>query len=362
MQMDFEGPGKNLNKAEIDKNVNDEFSSAYSKRPTIRHKYFTRIGDLKLKPPQWLIDDIIEQGALIGLVGASGCGKSFLAVDMACSIASDAAFHGRKVRTGTVLYIAGEGQRGITARVEAWCRSNNIDVEQLDLHISANAIPMHDKVAIDQILKEIYYLSDVGLIIIDTLARTFGGYNENSTQDMNHFITNCDMLKSNKRSVMIVHHSGHNGERARGNSSFYAALDAEIFLRKTKNDIIASCTKMKDAPDFDDLNFLLMPYDLDVDGTEFQSCYLQEVARSERPARLSANQKLAFDTLISGTKGSVPQKSLHLEAWRSLFYAGHTGDSEDTKKKAFQRARESLVTTGLIDVENNYYSIRDSGT
>ena len=84
MQMNFEPPGKNWNKAEIDKKVNDEFSSAYSKRPTIPHKYFTRIGDLKLKPPQWLIDDIIEQGALIGLVGASGCGKSFLAVDMAC--------------------------------------------------------------------------------------------------------------------------------------------------------------------------------------------------------------------------------------------------------------------------------------
>ena len=58
---------------------------------------------------------------------------------------------------------------------------------------------------------------------------------------------------------------------------------------------------MKDAPDFDDLNFLFMPYDLDVDGTEFQSCYLKEVARSLRPARLSANQKLALDTLISGT-------------------------------------------------------------
>ena len=295
------------------------------------------------------------------MVGASGCGKSFLAVDMACSIASDAAFHGRKVRTAKVLYIAGEGQRGITARVVAWCRSNNIDVGQLNLHISANAIPMHDKVAIDQILQEFYDLSNVGLIIIDTLARTFGGYNENSTQDVNHFITNCDMLKSNKRSVMIVHHSGQNGERARGNSTFYAALDPEIFLRKTINDIIASCTKMKDAPDFDDLNFLLMPYDLDVDGTEFQSCYLQEVARSERPVRLSA-KKLAFDTLISGTKGSVPQRSLQLEARRSLFYAGHTGDSEDTKKKAFQRARESLVTKGLIDVENNYYSIRDSGT
>ena len=69
--MNFEPPGKNWNKAEIDKKVNDEFSSAYSKRPTIRHKYFSRIGDLKLKPPQWLIDDIIEEG------GADRLGRCF---------------------------------------------------------------------------------------------------------------------------------------------------------------------------------------------------------------------------------------------------------------------------------------------
>ena len=65
---------------------------------------------------------------------------------------------------------------------------------------------------------------------------------------------------------MIVHHTGHSSYRARGNSTFYAALDGEISLKKTGNDMTLSCTKMKDAPVFDDLNFLLMPYDLDVDG------------------------------------------------------------------------------------------------
>ena len=161
---------------------------------------------------------------------------------------------------------------------------------------------------------------------------------------------------------MIVHHTGHSSYRARGNSTFYAALDGEMSLKKTGNDMTLSCTKMKDAPDFDDLNFLLMPYDLDVDGTEFQSCYLQEVVKSERPLQLKDNPKLALDTLISGTKRSVPQGSLYLEDWRSLFYAGHTGDNEDTKKKAFLRARESLVDKGFVEVTDDIYSIRDKGT
>ncbi len=161
---------------------------------------------------------------------------------------------------------------------------------------------------------------------------------------------------------MIVHHTGHSSYRARGNSTFYAALDGEMSLKKTGNDMTLSCTKMKDAPDFDDLNFLLMPYDLDVDGTEFQSCYLEEVVKSERPPQLKGNQKLAFDTLLSGTKDNVPQGSLHLEDWRSLFYAGHTGDNEDTKKKAFLRARKFLVNQGFVEVTDDIYSIRDRGT
>ena len=360
--MNFERTGYSWSNSEAAPQIEAKFSVAQSRQNTSGQNFFTRIGELKLKPPQWLINTILEQGALIGLVGASGCGKSFLAIDMACAIASGADFHGRKVKQGKVLYIAGEGHRGITARVEAWCRANDKDIHQLDLHISTNAVPMHDDGTIDQILREAHLLSDVTLIIIDTLARTFGGHNENSTQDMNHFISNCDVLKSNERSVMIVHHSGHNGERARGNSAFYAALDAEIFLRKIKNDVTASCTKMKDAPDFDDLNFLLTPVDLDVGGTEFQSCYLQDVAQQEKAPRLSPNQQLALDTLLSGTKDNVPQGSLHLEEWRLLFYSGHTGDNEDTKKKAFLRARESLVDKGFVEVTDDIYSIRDKGT
>ena len=105
-----------------------------------------------------------------------------------------------------------------------------------------------------------------------------------------------------------------------------------------------------------------MPYDLDVDSTEFQRCYLQEVVKSERPLQLKDNPKLALDTLISGTKPSVPQGSLYLEEWRRLFYAGHTGDNEDTKKKAFLRARKSLFDKGIVEVTDDIYSIRDRGT
>ena len=82
----------------------------------------------------------------------------------------------------------------------------------------------------------------------------------------------------------------------------------------------------------------------------------------ERLPQLKDNPKLALDTLISRTKDNVPQGSLHLENWRLLFYAGHTGDNEDTKKTAFLRARKFLVDKGFVEVTDDFYSIRDRGT
>ena len=72
-------------------------------------------------------------------------------------------------------------------------------------------------------------------------------------------------------------------------------------------------------------------------------------------------QKL-HDQEKSGTNGNVPHSSVHVDEWRPLFYLGHTGDNEDTKKKTFQRVRASLVNKRIIEVTNDYYSIRDSGT
>ena len=221
---------------------------------------------------------------------------------------------------------------------------------------------MHDNNAVRDVLNEANLIGNVRLIIIDTLARSFGGHNENSTQDMNHFISNCDKLKAEQRSIMIVHHSGHSAERARGNSAFYAALDAELSVKKTNRDIAVKCTKMKDAPEFDAMNFLLVQTDIERDHEVFQSCHLEETTPLQKRAKLTDNEKLALETLRSGTNGNVPGASVHVDKWRPLFYERHAGDNDEAKRKAFQRVRKNLKDKGIIEENNDYFSIRDSGT
>ncbi|MBX9265093.1 helicase RepA family protein, partial [Klebsiella pneumoniae] len=91
----------------------------------------------------------------------------------------------------------------------------------------------------------------VQLIVIDTLARCFGGNDENDAKDMGAFIEGCDTIKRETgATVLVVHHSGKDDTKgARGSSAFRAALDAEFNVRREGDGgaIILTCTKVKDA-------------------------------------------------------------------------------------------------------------------
>src|ERR1043166_3612319 len=74
---------------------------------------------MDMPPPSWLVDGLIEEGVLAVLYGASGEGKSFLALDWALSVASSRSWQGRQTRTGAVIYVVAEGGRGIAKRIKA---------------------------------------------------------------------------------------------------------------------------------------------------------------------------------------------------------------------------------------------------
>ena len=81
----------------------------------------TLIGDVEIYNPKYLIDGIIEESSLVGLIGPSGAGKTFVALDMALSMATGKDYHGLFVKKGLAILSAGEGHLGIPRRVEAWC-------------------------------------------------------------------------------------------------------------------------------------------------------------------------------------------------------------------------------------------------
>ena len=70
---------------------------------------FVAVSDLKYSPPEFIVDGLFETETLGLIFGDPACGKSFLAVDIALSVATGTQFHGRDVRQGSVFFIAWSG-------------------------------------------------------------------------------------------------------------------------------------------------------------------------------------------------------------------------------------------------------------
>ncbi len=198
----------------------------------------------------WLVKGFLPRAGICGVYGDSFTGKSFIALDIAFSVATGADYCGLAVKApGDVLYVAGEDDGGISMRGHAYRQHHGID-KVAPLYMLPSPEDMSNPKNVEAFVNEIV---DCGLsprlIILDTLATCFGGGDENSTGDMNKFFDGLRILRDRLDCcVMFVHHTGHKEkDRARGSSVLYAALDAEYIVKKQpKTEFISvECTKLK---------------------------------------------------------------------------------------------------------------------
>ena len=215
-----------------------------------RKKRFTRFDQIEVRAPEWLIDDVIEADSTAMIFGDPGSGKSFVALDWACRIASGTPWRGFEVEQAPVGYILGEGQAGLGRRIKAWQEHNGISLDKMPIH-AAHAVPMPDELELASLIRDIAEeIGQPALVVVDTLARNFGPGDENNTQDMSRFIAACDRVRrAFGCTILIIHHTGHGEKtRARGAMALKAALDAEYRLERNADDrILLAATKMKDA-------------------------------------------------------------------------------------------------------------------
>src|SRR5258706_3804854 len=82
-----------------------------------------------------LVKGIINVGALVAIYGEPGCGKTFLTLDLALSVADGRSWFGHKVpKRGRVVYVAAEAGASIRNRVGAWAQEKWGDRE-IDFHL-----------------------------------------------------------------------------------------------------------------------------------------------------------------------------------------------------------------------------------
>lgn len=325
---------------------------------------FMAVGDLEYRPPEYLVSLLIETSVLALIFGDPGCGKSFIAIDLALCVATGKPFHGHAVKRGAVFYIAGEGFNGLARRFAAWGKARGADIKCAPLFVSTRPAQFLNADSAKAVAEAVHRLAAQHgaprLIVIDTLARNFGPGDENSTSEMGQFIAAIDDLKAQfpGSAVLIVHHTGHGDkQRARGAMALKGALDCEYRVAKDGATVKLMNTKMKDAEPPATLAFTLNSVDLG-DGASSAVLEQTEARPTEKP--LTANQRLGQETFVEAAAmgdcwADGKFTGLHRDQWRVAFYAAHTGDGMDAKRKAFTRARQDLIEMGRLTVADDVY-------
>jgi hypothetical protein len=260
-----------------------------------------------------------------------------------------------------VFYIAGEGHNGLVRRFAAWFDFHGLDRKAAPIFLSQRAAQFLDADSARSVTDAVDRLSAVhgtpALIQVDTVARNFGGGDENSNQEMGRFIAAMDDLKARYPGCVILlhHHTGHMEKgRARGASALQAALDVEFVLERTGNVITMKNTKMKDAEPAPDMAFAITQH-------QGSAILIDTALPAQAGKSMSQSQRLGLASLKAALSEHSDGGTVSLEQWRAAFYARHTGDSSDAKKKAFQRVREALVERELIEVADDRYGLSMKG-
>ncbi|CAD6548680.1 hypothetical protein LMG27952_04768 [Paraburkholderia hiiakae] len=266
--------------------------------------------DLLNAPPQpWLIRGVVPRNALVTVFGASGSGKSFLVLDLACAVASGESswFDYSVKQQATVIYCVLEGEGGIGKRLAAWKHNAGKPVPE---ELKFVTQPFNLLAGQQEIMELARAIQDAGghggLVILDTLSRAVPGADENSSVDMGNIVAAANTLQEKVGGVvMLVHHTGKDASKGlRGHSSLHAALDAAIEVCATK-----TTREWRVAKSKDDVSGLCHPFGLTVvdlgqddEGDAITSCVIERsgaAARTFGEAPRGKNQIKVYDAIAA---------------------------------------------------------------
>lgn len=186
-------------------------------------------GFLAAARPEPLVNKMLYRDSLARIYGAPGSGKSFVALDIALSIALGKWWNGVRMTAAPVVYVMAEGQAVNADRTEAWLSKHGAELDE-NFIVVPDAVLLTEFAAKDLI--ELVRREQPVLVVLDTKNAMMIG-EENSATDFAALRRTLDLIrKAAGCCVALVDHTGYEGTRARGSSAGTAAMDTEIRIEK----------------------------------------------------------------------------------------------------------------------------------
>lgn len=355
--------------ADLDK---AEAERARAKRESGRLRIHTVDDLLKQSPRDYLVKGWLSPNEISLLVGAKNTRKTFTALHVSYGIAQDwPTVFGRRVKQAPVLYVIGEGAKGIGKRVQALvqrhgrCDAFLVIAQPIDLlRSTADEGDLHDVIALAK-------ANGVRLIVVDTLSKALNGGDENGPTDMGILLGNLNLLRSETGAhVMGIHHgTKQDGTKSRGHSIVPNGVDAIAELEWTgeadgigtlvlgfaRDDICGAIGAFRTS---------LIELDTDEDGERITTLLIDECEPVEANAKRARGRPPngSMDThtqkaraalanlLVTNGKTGLPRvppglPAVTLKEWQEEFYRTAMIDNPSTRRSAFSRALKDLDAT-----------------
>ena len=322
---------------------------------------------------EWHIKHVLPKRGLIVIYGEPGSSKSFFALDMIAHVARGLEWRGHKVRQANVAYIAAEGVAGFGNRLAAYAKHNEIALDDLPVFVRGGAFELKEDYL--PACDEINAISDVGLVVIDTLAAVTPGGNENTSEDMGAAIDAAQrIIEATGASVILIHHTNNQGA-LRGWSGLRGAVDNQVRIENKDGLRTAHIEKQKEGQDGTAYGYRLKVVELytDEDGDAVTSCAVVEDVQTVPNSRGAKKEKkstsgdfehslknmhgrryLEIITDLGGLGGANVDIDMIIEAAQSDELLNTSGEPDNPTKRSITRSIDRLGEKGKIRREGRW--------
>jgi AAA domain/Bifunctional DNA primase/polymerase, N-terminal/Primase C terminal 2 (PriCT-2) len=308
---------------------------------------------------RWAVKGIIPEQAVGFIYGASQAFKSFVTLDYALHRAYGMKWLGRKTKQATPIYLAAEGGAGLMRRIEAWHRARSQDWRKCPMRVVIVPLTLRTQ---SKVLREAIEATGIqpGDVIVDTMSQTFTG-DENSNDQVAEWlrILGTELRDGLACTVTIVHHTGHSAnDRMRGASAMHSNADFALGVSRDGKELLATVefAKVKDAerPDPQTFELSVQLLGKDEDGDAITSLAARHINNAEALVEAHKREGAAGRggrnmLLVSLAQNGMPEREL-----RKVFYDAIPEADAEARKKAFYRARDWAVKSGLLEFAGEY--------
>ena len=204
---------------------------------------------------RWLVESLWARAG-VGIVGgAPKCCKSWLALDLALSVASNTPCLGRfpvHDPGPALVYLAEDAPTDLKLRLSGLCRHRGLDLARVPLDvITAPALRLdldRDRSRIDRTLRA----HTPRMLLLDPFVRLHR-VDENSAADVSALLAFLrEMQREHDVAIVVVHHAKkggtvHAGQALRGSGDFHAWTDSAVYVRRLR-DHLAVTVEHRAAP------------------------------------------------------------------------------------------------------------------